>query len=156
LSAIEFSQRGLDKTKPRFFIFENVLALADVNAFREIKSRMRTFAILILTRQIFTRNGQTILMRDTTTKSGAVWTRVHTFYYRGVAVGEFLAAPDSSRVISEGSPYWLDVGFTPTNASYAVIGITNGPVVAAFMATNGLFYPYDSPHIPKEKHDEDK
>jgi hypothetical protein len=36
LSASKFSQRGLDKTKSRFFIFENVLALANVNGFRKM------------------------------------------------------------------------------------------------------------------------
>jgi len=38
LIASKFSQRGLEKSRSRFFIFVKVLALADVNAFGKINS----------------------------------------------------------------------------------------------------------------------
>jgi hypothetical protein len=105
----------------------------------------------ISTKEVFTRGGQTNLVRNTSTKSGLVQIRVHRFYYRGLRVGEFVAMPESSGfTAAAGSPYSVGVEFGPTKeVKSAVIGTKDGVILDAFMATNGVFYPADASLIQK-------
>jgi hypothetical protein len=104
----------------------------------------------VSTKDVFTRDGQTNLVRYTNTKAGAVQIRIHRFYHDGLLVGEFVAMPDSSGLTTEaGSKYSMSLEFGPSKeVKSAVIG-TNGVVVDAFMATNGVFYPADISLIRK-------
>jgi hypothetical protein len=99
----------------------------------------------ISTKEIFTRDGQTNLIRNTSTKSGTVQIRIHRFYYNGSLIGDFVATPDSSGFTTEaGSLYSASFEFGPTQVvKSAVIGTKDGVVLDAFMATNGIFYPVD-------------
>jgi hypothetical protein len=99
----------------------------------------------VSTKEIFTRDGQTNLVRNTSTKSGVLRMRIHRFYYDGSLIGDFVATPDSSGFTTEaGSPYSVSFEFGPTQAvKSAVIGTKDGVILDAFMATNGVFYPAD-------------
>lgn len=105
----------------------------------------------VTTKDVFTRGGQTNLVRTTSTKSGTVRIRVHRFYYRGSIVADFVAMPDSSGFTTEaGSPYSIsfefDVSYIPKSA---VIGTKEGFIVDAFSFTNGVFSPLESSVITK-------
>jgi hypothetical protein len=99
----------------------------------------------VSTRDVFTRDGQTNLARNTSTKSGTVQICVHRFYYHGLLVGDFVAMPERSGFTAKaGCPYSVGVEFGPTkDVTSAVIATKDGTILEAFMATNGLFYPAD-------------
>ena len=104
----------------------------------------------VSTKDVFTRNGQTNLVRNTSTKSGVVQIQVHRFYYNGLLVGDFVAMPESSGSTTAGSPYSIGFEFGPTKeVKSAVIGTKDGVILDAFMATNGVFYPADISLIGK-------
>jgi len=105
----------------------------------------------ITTMDVFTRDGQTNLVRYTSTKSGAVRIRIHRFYYHGLQSGEFVASPKSSGFTSEaGSPYMVSFEFWPSkDVRSAVIGTKDGVILDAFTCTNGVFSPEDSSLITK-------
>jgi len=103
----------------------------------------------ITMKDVFTRNGQTNLVRNTKTKSGVAQIRIHRFYHGGVLVGDYVATQNCSGVISEaGSPYSLSLEFGPGNiVKSAVIGSKDGEVLDAFSCTNGVFSPVESSRI---------
>jgi hypothetical protein len=105
----------------------------------------------VSSKDVFTRAGQTNLVRNTSTKSGAVRIRVHRFYYRGSLVGDFVAMPESSGFTTEaGSPYSVSFEFDASHKpKSAVIGTKNGVILDAFGYTNGLFSPVESSLITK-------
>jgi hypothetical protein len=99
----------------------------------------------IYTMDVFTRDGQTNLVRRIKTKTGVEQIRIQQFYYHGLLVGDFVAMPESSGFTTEaGSPYSVSFEFWASkDIRSAVIGTKDGVVLDAFMATNGLFYPAD-------------
>ena len=99
----------------------------------------------ISTRDVFTRDGQTNLVRNTKTTDGVVQTRIHRFYHDGSLVGEFVAMPDSSWFTTEaGTPYSVGFEFGPSkDVKSAAISTKDGVLLDAFPATNGLFCPAD-------------
>jgi hypothetical protein len=100
---------------------------------------------------VFTRDGQTNLVRRTRTKEGIEQIRIQRFYCHNLLVGDFVAMPDSSGFTTEaGSPYSVSFEFWASKAvRSAVIGTKDGIILDAFMATNGLFYPADISVIRK-------
>ena len=99
----------------------------------------------VSTKEVFTRDGQTNLVRSTATKAGVVQIRIHRFYHDGALVGDFVAMPDSSGFTTEaGTPYSVSVEFdTVRNPKSAVIGTKDGVVLDAFSCTNGIFSPVE-------------
>jgi len=96
----------------------------------------------VSTKDVFTRDGQTNLVRNTKTTAGIVEIRVHRFYYQGLLVGDFIAFPESSSCTSKaGSPYSLGFQFGLTNEVKSAAITKDGVLLDAFMATNGVFYP---------------
>jgi hypothetical protein len=105
----------------------------------------------ISTKDVFTRNGQTNLVCNTTSKAGAVQVRVHRFYHHGALVGLWTAMPESSGFVTEaGCPFALSFGFDALrNPKSAVIGAKDGVVLDAFSYTNGVFVPVASALLAK-------
>jgi hypothetical protein len=105
----------------------------------------------IYTKDIFTRDGQTNLVRNTKTKAGVMQSRIHRFYHGGSLVGNFVAMPDSSGfTIEAGSPYSVSFEFGRSkDVRTAVIGTKDGVVLDAFICTNGLYSPVESSFITK-------
>ena len=105
----------------------------------------------VSTKEVFTRDGQTNLVRNTATKAGAVQIRIHRFYYGGALVGDFVAMPDSSGFTTEaGSPYSVSFEFdTSHKPKSAVIGTKDGVVLDAFSCTNGIFAPVERSVLQK-------
>jgi hypothetical protein len=105
----------------------------------------------VSTKDVFTRNGQTNLVRNTSIKLGVLQIRIHRFYHQGLLVGEFVAMPESSYFTTEAAcPYSVGFQFGPTNGVMsAAISSKDGVMLDAFIATNGLFYPADVAIIGK-------
>jgi hypothetical protein len=99
----------------------------------------------IFTMEVFTRAGQTNLVRTTVTTRGVSESPLHKFYHDGVLVGECWAFQDSSGFITQaGSPHSVIVKYWPSkNASQAFICTKDRVVLDFFTATNGIFYPAD-------------
>ena len=109
----------------------------------------------ISTKDIFTRDGQTNLVRDTRTKAGVIRIRIHRFYHNGALLGDFVDMQDSSGFTTEvGSPYSMTFEFGDSkDVRSAVIGTKEGVVLDAFTCTNGLFFPVESSVITKANSD---
>jgi hypothetical protein len=108
----------------------------------------------IYTMDVYTRDGQTNLVRRTRSKvgtPGAVQIRIHRFYHGGLLVGDFVAMPDSSGFTTEaGSPYSVSFEFDASkNVKSVVIGTKDGVVLDAFTCTNGIFSPIESSLLTK-------
>jgi hypothetical protein len=114
-------------------------------------SKTNAEAATITTKNVFTRDGQTNLVRDTKTKSGAIQIRLHRFYHAGLLVGEFMATPNSSGFMSEADmPYSVSMEFDASrNPKSVVVGAKDGVILDAFNYTNGMFSPVESSFIKK-------
>jgi hypothetical protein len=105
----------------------------------------------ITTKDFYTRDGQTNLVRHTKTKAGIVQIRIHRFYYAGSLVGDYVAMPDSSGFTTEaGTPYSVSLESDASrNPRAVVIGTKDGVIVDAFSYTNGVFSPVESSLLTK-------
>ena len=102
------------------------------------------------TMEVFTRDGQTNLVRATTMKAGAVQFRMQQIYHGGVRVVgyTYTSVVDSSSIVTEaGIPYQLLYGLGPSNELHSIVFATNHVVLDAFTCTNGLLYPVESKEI---------
>jgi hypothetical protein len=97
----------------------------------------------VLTLAVFTRDGQTNLVRSTLTRQGKVVSPAHKFYHDGFLVGEISSIADFSVFTGAADcPYSLE-GYYRTNGGIwqACICTKDGVVLDYFTATNGLFWP---------------
>ena len=103
----------------------------------------------ITTREIFTRDGQTNLVRQTSTKAGVIQVRVHWFYRDGVRLATHVVTLELSAFVPEsGTSYSVSLEFSPSKeVRYASIGKNDGYILDAFTCTNGMFYPDEFSHI---------
>ena len=107
----------------------------------------------LATVEVFTRSGQTNLVRNTHTKGGAVLFRSQSFYHDGAEVGSYMYQtanrPDATMIGSvPGAPYYFDVAFDSSNRPLSAnIMATNFMMLDRFDCTNGVFYPTDSSSI---------
>lgn len=99
----------------------------------------------VTTTEVFTRAGQTNLVRQTKVGDGGVHIVLQKFYHRGLLVGEFGGAGGSralATVVS--SPYQVSFGFGSSGEIFsAAIAGRDGACVDAFGCTNGMFFPGD-------------
>jgi hypothetical protein len=134
-----------------------VLILSCLSAFAadtdEIRVVTSTYKIMpensLATVEVFTRGGQTNLVRNTHTKDGVVVMRSQSFYHDGTEVGGYLyeIANGTNTVISSvaGAPYSLGFVFDASNRPRsAQIHATNLLMLDWFPCTNGVFYPADA------------
>jgi len=108
-------------------------------------------AASITTQDVFTRDGQTNLVRVTKTKAGFVQIRIHRFYHAGLLVGNFVVMRNSSGFTTEaGAPYSVSFEFDASKSvKLVVIGTKDGVVLDAFACTNGIFSPVESSLLTK-------
>ena len=104
----------------------------------------------LATIEVFTRGGQTNLVRQTHTKDGVVLLRNQSFYHNGAEVGIYTYqarnGPDITSVGSvPGAPYYFNIAFdSSSRPRSAHIMATNFVMLDWFDCTNGVFYPTDS------------
>ena len=103
----------------------------------------------ISTKDVFTRDGQTNLVRNTRTKEGKVQIRVHRLYHDGSLVGILTSSPDTSSATSEAdSHYALDLEYGRSGVlKYATIFGGEGVLLDAFACTNGVLTPVPNPEL---------
>jgi hypothetical protein len=121
----------------------------DIRVVTAAKTNAETASIT--TKDFYTRNGQTNLVRHTKTKAGVVQIRIHRFYHAGAMVGDYVAMPGSSGFTTEaGTPYSVslecDTSHTPKSL---VLGTKDGVILDAFSYTNGVFSPVESSALTK-------
>jgi hypothetical protein len=105
----------------------------------------------ILTTDVCTRNGQTNLVRFTSTKAGVAQIRIETFYHSGVFVGRYIAAKDLTYFKAEaGIPYSLSFEFGRSNELRSAIVETKDSIADIFCFTNGVFYPAEAIRIQED------
>jgi hypothetical protein len=103
----------------------------------------------LATVEVFTRSGETNLVRNTHSKDGVVLFRSQSFYHAGTEVGSYsyqTANGTNTGVGSTpGAPYYFNVGFDSSNRPRSAhIVATNFVMLDWFLCTNGVFYPADS------------
>jgi hypothetical protein len=105
---------------------------------------------ILITFDVFTRDGQTNLLRDTRTQDGALRIRKQRFYHNGSLLGGYMTHPKSSVIYSAGSaPYSLSFQFDASNKMRSALITSNVVILDAFACTNGVFYPEDGSFIRK-------
>jgi hypothetical protein len=106
----------------------------------------------LATVEVFTRGGQTNLIRQTHTKDGVVLFRNQSFYHNGTDVGSYMyqTANGTNAGVNSvaGTPYHFYVGFDASNRPRSVqIRATNFVMLDWFGCTNGVFYPLETSAI---------
>jgi len=115
----------------------------------QVFTTTKTNAESISTKDIYTRDGQTNLVRTSKITSGKLQVRIQKFYYSGVHIGDYTATEYSSGFITEpGIPYSVCFEFgSSKELKSAVIGSKDGVILDTFDCTNGLLYPADAVQI---------
>ncbi len=134
------------------FLLSYASVLGADNSIQIISStKTNTETASIYSKDVFTRDGQTNLVRRTKTKAGVVQLRIHRFYHGGLLVGDFVSMSNSSGFTTEaGTPYSMSFEFDASKTvKSAVIGTKDGVVVDVFNCTNGIFSPVESSIITK-------
>ncbi len=121
----------------------------DIHVLTTAKTNVLTDSVT--TTDVYTRNRETNLVRDTRIKAGTVQIRIHRFYHAGLLVGSFVVMPDSAAFKTEaGSPYGVGFEFSQSKeVRSAGIDTKDGVFLDLFTCTNGMFYPVDSARISK-------
>jgi hypothetical protein len=102
----------------------------------------------IYTTDVFTRDGQTNLVRSTMTKTGVVQIRIQKFYHSGVFVGVYTATKYSSGFYTEPSiPFSVGFEFRHSNELHSAVIGTKDSILDIFSCTNGVFYPAEAVRI---------
>lgn len=109
----------------------------------KVVTTTKTNSGVILTQTVFTRDGQTNLIRSTMTLRGKVQSPDHKFYHNGFLVGHISSMANFSVFAGAADcPYSLEGSFrTNGGVWWAEICTKDGVVVDWFTATNGLFWP---------------
>jgi len=96
--------------------------------------------------EVYTRDGQTNLVRRTDTEAGVVRFRIHQFYHAGTAVGQYVAVPQGSSFTTEaGTPYRMSLECDASrNPQSLIIGTKDVLMLDRFTCTNGVFSPVQS------------
>ncbi|HEV2693112.1 MAG TPA: hypothetical protein VG347_09485 [Verrucomicrobiae bacterium] len=95
----------------------------------------------ILTTDIYTRGGQTNLIRVTKSKHGTVVFRSHQFLHHGEPVSLFTWRNNVLHYHTyQNTSYYADLEFTPSKDVRCVILMGHG-CLDGFYCTNGIFYP---------------
>ena len=148
------------KTLITFFLSCASVFAADTGVRVATSTTTNAESASITTTEVFTRDGQTNLVRQTNTKDGVVGRRVHWFFRDGARLATYVvershdgwAGPASTEFFPEsGSRYSVSLEFSPSNESnevrYATIGKNDGYILDGFTCTNGIFHPDELSHI---------
>jgi hypothetical protein len=110
-----------------------------------------------VTKEYFTRAGQTNLLRSTTTTNGVVRSRLYRFYHDRKHVADHLSGPKGFLLVQTYNGF--NFGFTSTNGMMieATVADRDENVLDMFEGTNGVLFPIATSELrkymsqPKEK-----
>lgn len=122
-------------------------AETDIALFSVARTNAENAAVHV--KDMFTRDGQTNLIRETKIASGKV-SRTYRFYHGGQNVGNYLAFPegDAFKAVfnTEAGPYCMSLKFGPSGEVLSArIGDKAGSLLDEFSYTNGVFSPMNGP-----------
>jgi hypothetical protein len=145
------------KTLITFFLSCASVFAADTGVMVATSTTTNAESASITTTEVFTRDGQTNLVRQTITKDGVVLRRVHRFFGDGARLATYVVDPASTGQFpiraggfypESGSRYSVSLVFSPSNeVSYAMIGKNDGHILDGFTCTNGIFQPDELSNI---------
>ena len=122
------------------FCSMNLFAADDVGVTATITTNLP--AGLIITRQCFTRGGQTNLVSFTHRVNGVVVERLHRFYYLGNHAADCLIKPGSGKsFVDSYNGFELHFGFVSNLLTEATICEEKRRVLDRFAVTNGVLTP---------------
>lgn len=124
-----------------------LLVLSSLSAFggdtgiRSFSAVTTNSAGTVYIEDIFTRGGQTNLVRLTKVEAGVVTHRIQKFYHHGDLVAVISGLSDSNSFSSEPRlPYRVDLEFLPSKDVRCLIIFGPG-FIDGFYPTNGIYYP---------------
>ena len=145
------------KTLITFFLSCASVFAADTGVRVATSTTTNAESASITTTEVFTRDGQTNLVRQTNTKDGVVHRRVHWFFRDGARLATHVvdrshdgyAGPASTLFVPQpGLRYSVSSEFSPSNeVTYAAICKNDGYLLDGFTCTNGIFHPDELSHI---------
>lgn len=119
-----------------------------IQIFSSTKTNKEAASVSI--REIFTRGGQTNLVRNTKTKAGVIQIQTHQFYHHNQLVGDFVTTQNASGFTTEaGTPYSMSFEFDKARKIKAVVIAKDGALLDVFNYTNGVFIPIENAKIAK-------
>jgi hypothetical protein len=103
----------------------------------------------VITKEYFTRAGQTNLVRSTTTTNGVVRSRLYRFYHNKKHVADHLTGPGGYLMVQTYNGF--NFGFTSTNNAMigAKIADKNEKILDVFENTNGVLFPIPTSELRK-------
>jgi hypothetical protein len=108
----------------------------------------------LVTRAVYTRDGQMDLVCVTDTKNGALFYRSQDFYYKGTLVGSFTDDTKYSGTIIFGkAPHPYVVNFVMDDRSHEITSASisgNAGILDTYECTNGIFFPADASLIAQQ------
>jgi hypothetical protein len=118
-----------------------LLAADEIHVSTTVKTNAQTGRVTV--REVFTRGGQTNLVRVTGLKDGVLLSRVHRFYYNRKLVADHMILPGKdSSFMTTTAGFSLSVDFGPSNAvTRAYIGNRKGEIIDAYDISNGILMP---------------
>ena len=140
------------KTLITFFLSCASAFAADTGITVATSTTTNAESAMITTTEVFTRDGQTNLVRQTITKDGVVHRRVHWFFRDGARLATHVSGerPPVYPVFffAPGSRYSVSLEFSLSNeVRYATISKNDGYILDGFTCTNGIFHPDELSHI---------
>ena len=150
------TMKGLAKMKALIILLLSYASAFAADTGIQVTTTTKTNAVsgVVFKMEVFTRAGQTNLVRTTVTRHGVSESPLHKFYHDGVLVGTYLTMPESTMPDSPqfsvlttevDSPYSMIAKCWPSkNASQVFICTKHRVVLDYFNATNGVFCPADS------------
>lgn len=107
------------------------------------------------TKDVFKRAGETNLVRVTTSRDGAVISRVHRFYHKGRLVANYMQKslrPEDGSDLTTTAGFSLTLSFGTNNQILeAYVGDKHGNIIDAFTCTNSLLFPVSSTDLKSLK-----
>jgi hypothetical protein len=129
-----------------------VLAAEDIAVTTSVRPHP-TLSGQVTTRDVFTRAGQTNLIRITTVRDGVIISRTHRFYHNRAWVADHMVwslDPPEASGLTTASGFSLTFNFGTNNQILeAYLGDKNGKIFDAFMSTNGLLSPVPTEELEK-------
>ncbi len=104
----------------------------------------------VTTKEYFTREGQTNMLRSTTTTNGIVKTRLHRFYHHGKLAADHLSAPGVGYLmIATHNGYDVSFDYRSNLLREVRIADKDDNVLDWFVSTNGFLKPMPTSELRK-------
>ncbi len=129
------------------FSFGCLFAADDIKVTVNVTTNARTGAVT--TKEYFTRNGETNLLRSTRRTNGVIQSQLHLFYHDRKWAGTHLVEPAKDRVDVSSYNFNLHTITQSNSLRSAWIGDRRDGVLDVFVLTNGSLVPIPTSELRK-------